>query len=506
MNLGSTSHFLFQVQKAIWKLIILILLASQIKSQRCSYGPRGSLKSTCENATATTFRTTSYTFDNLDETVQCLNCNLSIIEGHSFDLTGNSIKTLDLSQSNITMLKENSFVGLVFLKTLLMPNNFIKTIIPGTFKGVKKIEYINLENNSIMILQQDGFQELKHLKILNLNNNKIKNVLDESFRGLDSLTELYLSKNEIPTVKSVFNKLKSLKILTLNSNKINSIEKGDLNIPSLLQLELSKNMLSEIKTEVFSQLNNLIILDLSYNPIDTLKPGSLKGLQKLENINLSGCKLTEIEKQTFKGLNNLKTINLSENKLTVLHTGMFSAIPELRKLNVSSNSITKVEATGMFSLQSLHVLDLSYNNLNELNYIILFKHLPSITLLKLWGNAFYCPWVIEMDNFFKLENIEIQINRDMNRPNCTKNFISKKTYSEEFSEEKEKDKADLTNPYIIYTFLFIVVILLGWLFFMQYKIMMSINYFNNGVRNISDVQLISSRDLEARENSFYNKD
>ncbi|KAF2883457.1 hypothetical protein ILUMI_22699 [Ignelater luminosus] len=124
----------------LWSFLILLLTVTSTYQQTpsCAYGARGSLTSTCTYAIPSYFRTTSYRFDNLDETVRCVNCILTTIESNTFDISGNQIKTLDLNSSKIVTLKPKAFIGLASLKKLLLKDNQIKSfyLVSGTLKSV----------------------------------------------------------------------------------------------------------------------------------------------------------------------------------------------------------------------------------------------------------------------------------------------------------------------------------------------------------------------------------
>lgn len=127
----------------MWQIWILLLLHSEISCDfrsvssydlmKCSYGERGSLTATCVNATPSFFKNTLYKFDHLDETLRCVNCVLTTIESNVFDLSGNQIKELDLQNSQIETLRPKAFMGLVFLKSLNLSNNKIRSIFPGMY-------------------------------------------------------------------------------------------------------------------------------------------------------------------------------------------------------------------------------------------------------------------------------------------------------------------------------------------------------------------------------------
>lgn len=472
---------------------------------KCSYGERGSLTSTCYNATPSFFKYTPYKFDNLDETVRCSNCSLDTLTTGTFDISGNNIKTLDLTRSRINIIQTRAFVGLMFLENLLMPHNYIRSIYPGTFEGIKNIVYLDLQNNSISLLADNAFQELVNLRILNLKGNYIRTLQEKAFVGLAKLEQLYLENNEINNITGVFNaNTTQIKIINLENNRIAQFSPDDFkNLKSLTELYLSNNSLTTINEGVFKSLTNLQILDLSGNPIESILPRSFEGLDKLEILYLHSCNLREIIPKTWQGLYSLKQLQLSYNRLLEFQTKMYSNLPELMKLNLSHNEIAAVERSGIFSL-TVHTLDLSYNNITSLEYDVFLEHFPKLTFFSLEHNPLHCDVRNGMRKFLESENMEFVLHVDEKCDvvynETVIHFVEKR---KEVAESLTQNTASSGgyNYAIIYTFLVIILGLIGVLFFAQYKIYQELRY--SQVRRFSsDARLVSCTDLQQRDGQY----
>lgn len=472
---------------------------------KCSYGERGSLTSTCYNATPAFFKYTPYKFDNLDETVRCMNCSLDTLTTGTFDISGNNIKTLDLTRSKISIIQTRAFVGLMFLENLLMPHNYIRSIYPGTFEGIKKIVYLDLQNNSISLLADNAFQELVNLRVLNLKANYIRSVQEKAFAGLAKLEQLYLEGNEISNVTGVFNSnLTSLKILNLENNRINQISPDDFKyLKGLRELYLSNNSLISVGEGIFNNLNNLEMLDMLGNPIESILPRSFEGLDKLETLDLESCNLREIVPKTWQGLYNLKYLKLSYNRLLEFQTKMYSNLPELMRLNLSHNEIGTVERSGIFSL-TVHSLDLSYNNITALEYDVFLEHFPKLSYLSLEHNPLQCDVRNGMRKYLESENMQFVLHVDekcdviFNKTVIT--FVEK---PKEIAEELKEDSGSGSdyNYAVIYTFLVIISLLIGVLFFAQYKIYNELRY--SQIRRFnSDARLVSCTNLQQTDGQY----
>ncbi|GJQ67660.1 hypothetical protein Trydic_g16490 [Trypoxylus dichotomus] len=473
---------------------------------RCYYGDRGSLTATCENATASYFRSTGYRFDNLDETVRCLRCNLDSIPSNAFDISGNHILYLDLQNSSITSMATSSFVGLVYMETLNLAHNRIKNIVAGTFRGIKKLVWLNIGYNEITILVREGFAELGNLTTLFLNDNAIKSIDANAFNKLSLLEELYLQNNFISSLESVFFGLSSIKIIDMHNNSLSLLRPSDINSTTVLEVNLGQNKLQSLDEGAISA-PKLEVLNVSNNEIGAIKEGAFKGCKLLEYINLENNKITQLQQYNFVRLYHLKHVNLAFNNLTILQTSVFTHLPELRYLNVSYNQIKGLQRGGVLPLHNLHSLDISHNQLKYLDYKSLFEHAPRLVLVNLENNSLPCYIVEEMLEFFKEDNIEFSIDDKYGNINetCNATVILKPddVIPDAETAKLESDaavvKSSSPNEYIIYSFIFILIGLVAVLFYLQYKTYMQLK---GGHQDIAEVGLMSSRGLESRDNEY----
>lgn len=486
-------------------LLLLVAILPFITGQlmKCSYGERGSLTSTCYNATPSFFRTTSYRFDNLDETVRCLNCSLDTIASSTFDISGNQIINLDLTDSRIKTLRDSAFVGLIFLKNLFLHNNEISTIYNGTFRGIKKLEFLTFENNSLTTLVADAFKELINLQVLNIKNNSIYHIAKGAFNGLIKLNELNLEHNFLKSIDGVFDDLPAVKIINLQSNQLTEIRRLELfNLTSLVMLNLSNNSISYITDSAFFNLRSIEKLDFSNNSLAILDPWMFKGLEELEELNLSHNKINlRAPKGVFHTLFNLRSLDLSYNNINALQTNQFANVPELRILNVSHNSILGLFYSGIFRLHSLHTLDLSYNKINDIDYKSIEHHMPRLSYFDIEHNPIPCQLIIEIDKHFENDNIRITGDKTIRNATSTCNMTAwVEKAAELYSDDIVYTSNNYANSYVVYTFIFLIMLMMGALFFLQYRTDRSLRY-SNGVGNQyrSQRNLITSSDLEARD-------
>lgn len=443
---------------------------------RCSYGVRGSLTATCVNANPSLFKTTSYSFDHLDETLVCKNCTLTVLEAGTFDLSGNQIKNLILQKSMIEAIRARAFVGLLFMEHLDLSNNELKNVVTGTFFGVKKIKTLNLSNNKIANLSENAFTGLRDLKVLNLTNNSISNVHELSFDGLESLVELDLGFNEIINLSGLSVDLPNLEVLRLRQNHLMCLPNNVFyNLTSLRYLDLSWNKLKcPLTMLTMKPGNSLAHLDLSRNAIDILIPNMFSSLNNLQELNLSYNYINDILLRTFFGLFNLVKLDITYNKLTLFRTGIYSGLPHLRELNLSHNLIDEVLVTGTMSLHNLHSLDLSYNSLDDILYFNIISRMPRLSYLDLQGNRFPCKEDNEIMSLleFNNDNFHIVWKKDGETDMCF-NEKQRKPSLEDITQilvDKSTAEADSTTAETsAFVLISIMILLLAAIMFMQYR-------------------------------------
>jgi len=425
---------------------------------KCAYGERGSLTATCVNANPPFFRHTTYRFDSLDETLRCTGCNLSTIEPNTFDISGNQIINLDISNCQIKSLMDSSFVGMVYMKNLNMADNMITNLHPAVFKGIKKLERLDLQNNSITAIVGYTFTNLTSLTNLNLKNNKIKFLEETAFLGLTSLVDLDLSFNQLANIKGAFDNLTSLQTLDLSHNLIQVIQPGDLswNISNVINLNLAYNKLGILKENAFNTLENLVTLDLSYNEIFEVVPKAFTNLEKLELLNMEHNQIKALTDKTFFGMHSLTELNLAFNNLTFIKSTHFFGLTELKTLNISNNHLVKVHFTTFQSLHDLQILDLSNNNLVYIDYQIAYTHMPRIIFLNLQGNKWPCYLIAEIDEFFQ-SYVKLASDGILANDSCV-DTGKPHTMAESLAYADEDDEGgSYANAYVVYTLIFILI-------------------------------------------------
>ena len=202
--------------------------------------------------------------------------------------------------------------------------------------------------------------------------------------------------------------------LDISDNVIMSLEKTslrDLGVISLVQLNASRNYISDIDEEIFFQQSKLQAVDLSSNSLINIEPktvirnpsleilslssnqhlrlpeeGPFLYSQSLRVLKLSDCSLYHLPPETFQKHPNLQELYLSHSKFEVLNS--VQSVGCLTFLDVSHYYLTDLPVDIFTALPELIHLNLSYNSLSALNITVvpqLSKVSSSIDLNgKLW--------------------------------------------------------------------------------------------------------------------------
>ncbi|CAK4086599.1 unnamed protein product [Aphanomyces euteiches] len=129
----------------------------------------------------------------------------------------------------------------------------------------------------------------------------------------------------------------TVKRLSKSSCRLIQIPPSLFMMPTLLELDLSRNCLLSIPDALFKTLVNLQILDLSYNSLLQL-PDSIIGLKMLRQLNILHNSLVELP-LLIGQLQELEEINLGFNVFTGVPS-TFSALKKLRRVNAKGTHLT----------------------------------------------------------------------------------------------------------------------------------------------------------------------
>ncbi|XP_052227709.1 toll-like receptor 4 [Dreissena polymorpha] len=138
------------------------------------------------------------------------------------------------------------------------------------------LEYIDISSNQIQILDDDDLHSLFNLTFLNVSDNLIENVSLTAFRDTISLKYLDMKYNRLgyalgtEEAMDIFLPLKNLETLNISKNMIYNLKESLLTqCASMRVIDISKNYLDNFDLNLHN-LRNLTFLNLKNNRIQTL--------------------------------------------------------------------------------------------------------------------------------------------------------------------------------------------------------------------------------------------
>lgn len=254
-----------------------------------------------------------------------------------FDVSDNCVESLpEVFQS--AKVIESFFMEKNYLRTLptwfdslssivnigLADNQLLDSPLPESF-GVtsgETLRTLDLSANNISLLP-DSMGELKHLERLQLgstiselerrafqNGNWLR-TLPSTFGWIVNLKKLHLDENQLVELPENFGSLVNLEWVDFGQNRLESLPESFCSLSKLWFLQLSQNYL-KVLPEDFGNLTNLIELRLSFNYLTEL-PNSFEKLCSLQTLDLFHNQLTKIPKELLS-LKKLIRLDLDKNK------------------------------------------------------------------------------------------------------------------------------------------------------------------------------------------------
>ena len=205
--------------------------------------------------------------------------------------------------------------------------------------------------------------------------------------------------------------------LDISENLLESIDKTslkDTGVASLVQLNASRNYISNIDEEAFLEQTKLQTVDLSSNSLTYISPktfmrnpsfqvlslsnnehfslpegGSFLLCTSLRELHLSACNLTHIPPKTFQDLPNLQELYISHNQIIILYP--LQGVNHLTTLDMSHNYFRDLNSAVFVALTNLIHLNMSFNNFSTLTVSVTAQLAKVRNAIDLQGN----PWVCD---------------------------------------------------------------------------------------------------------------
>lgn len=146
----------------------------------------------------------------------------------------------------------------------------------------------------------------------------------------------------------------------------------------------------------------LYYIDLSNNIIDEIRTYDLRGYKGIHILNLSNNGISNIDENLFNELVNLTHIYLSENNISYVPPTVFTRNLNLKKLYLKGNPLSLSNHTSILVSDSITYLDISFSNITLLPAGC-FISIPNLVAIRLDGNIFTN---ISTETFEPLRNLK----------------------------------------------------------------------------------------------------
>lgn len=323
---------------------------------------------------------------------------LSEIQDNAFQNL-NSLRKLTLRENQIYSLSKNAFSGLGYLSDLDLSRNKIQSFSNlEVLNPLTSLRYLDLGYNLINDIPTGLFTAQRSLQTLKLEGNHLGNLRGDSFQGLHNLRTLYARHCDIRSVESsVFNHIGSVDTLDLSDNDLYIFPTHtDLQTLRVLRnLTLQGNKLKELNNDQFQGLN-LDTLDLSRNSITKIESNVFRSVGSIRYLFLSYNNLNFLPDFVFQPMaEQIINLQLDNNKgLTQLPPNLFNGMYTLTDLNLSSCSLQFIHDRQFQQLHNLHTIDIAGNFLKNIPLTFVEKA-SFMTHVKLEGNPWHCDCLIK---------------------------------------------------------------------------------------------------------------
>ncbi|BFZ20758.1 hypothetical protein BsWGS_23796 [Bradybaena similaris] len=181
-----------------------------------------------------------------------------------------------LSALTSLSLGGNRLSNSTYLSNALLP--FVNSLIDVDFNG-----------NRLTSIPDLGF--LINVDMLDFSNNMLSNTNAATFPA--KLNFLDLSSNLFSSIPSFMFTLQLVTALTLTSNRVTAIKETDI-APQIQNVNLDKNLITELTDTSFPRDSRITSLVLDYNPLTRITVSAFKNLSNLTNLSLRNSRLTRL--------------------------------------------------------------------------------------------------------------------------------------------------------------------------------------------------------------------
>jgi Leucine-rich repeat (LRR) protein len=211
-------------------------------------------------------------------------CDISFVDSTAFVGT-DSLEVLSLWNNPLSSFDD-----------IILPSTLTSLVLGGTnLEAVPVIfsdslQSLDLSSTRISVLYERAFAGTPNILYLWLNNNALTAINQLAFRGLTKLVSLWINNCQINELHAQwFLDTSSLQVLIASYNNIEDIDRHTFNALSqlkLTKLQLKNNNLTSLHSDEFALITTLTSLNLDNNPIAAIGTGATT--QRMLSVSLCG--------------------------------------------------------------------------------------------------------------------------------------------------------------------------------------------------------------------------
>lgn len=284
----------------------------------------------------------------------------------------------DLRVLHVVILLVLLFITLSFGDNSWSPNKNLCTRIEGNIERCV-LKNVNVLRRSIFMSKTeyngtDFAQSYKSVEFIDSKLSLLPRNLFQFFERAKKLSVIQAGLLDID--QSDFVNGDGLHIIEITGNKLKSIRKQTfLYSPWIVHLDLSSNLIENVKYDALYGLKKLEYVNLSNNRIKHIWEGTFLSSTKLSYLFLDHNRIWYFDNNTFASGTYLKNFTLNNNLLVTLAT---TALPQAFTIDASYNKLEQIYGSENMRLEKF---DVSNNNLKE--YIVN----PKVSSLDLSNNG-----------------------------------------------------------------------------------------------------------------------